>query len=164
MARQKAISLDVSKWQAARPTPTKDPEKFFHFRMIELAIANAKEVNLFGQPTDDALLARDWIARPKPDPHTDPDGFGRSFALCVYVLGSGELERAAEADGLSAEDFVRRWALAQIGNEAMFAAPECVARLANLVANPPADDPEPLFEVERVVPVLDQLSIFQVVA
>ena len=147
MAQQSA--LDVSKWQAARPRWVYTPALWFYFRMIEVAYLDARtEEN--GKPTDEALLARDWIAR-SGGYSTEGQSAGKStfvsFPECCQMLGlNPERERLALLDAIDK-------AVDSDNDEAW-------ARLDELAAREPQDDVEPLFDAPRVVPALDQLALF----
>jgi len=97
------------------------------------------------RPTDEALLARDWIAR-----SISPlDGRQRryvSFPECCAQLGVD-----AEASRLSL--------LAVIDDVADYDNDNADERLEALSAAELPDDDEPLFDAPRIVPVLDQLSL-----
>lgn len=153
MAQQS--TLDVSKWQAARPRWVYTPALWFYFRMIEVAYLDARtEEN--GTPTDEALLARDWIARSKPGVHEVPpqrhgpaagDPAFVSFPECCQMLGlNPERERLALLEAIDK-------AVDSDNDEAW-------ARLDELAAREPQDDVEPLFDAPRVVPALDQMALF----
>lgn len=139
MAQQS--TLDVSKWQAARPRWVYTPALWFYFRMIEVAYLDARtEEN--GTPTDEALLARDWIARSKPGVHEFV-----SFPECCQMLGlNPERERLALLEAIDK-------AVDSDNDEAW-------ARLDELAARELQDDVEPLFDAPRVVPALDQMALF----
>ena len=81
--------LDVSKWQAGRPRWVYTPALWFYFRMIEVAYLDARTQE-DGKPTDDALLARDWIARSVPAqrlPGVVLCAEFVSFSECCEMLG-----------------------------------------------------------------------------
>jgi hypothetical protein len=142
-------SLDVSKWQAARPRWVYTPALWFYFRMIEVAYLDARTFTMPPgaeklQPTDEALLARDWIARSTPA-GKGPDFM--SFPECCEMLGlDAERERTA--------------LLAAIDSAVDLDTDEAWARLEDLSAREPVDDVEPLFDAPRVVPALDQIALF----
>ena len=104
-----------------------------------------------GKPTDEALLARDWIARSEAAP-TWVYALGAeheflSFAECCQILGiDPKVERAALLEAIDK-------AVDSDNDEAW-------ARLDELSAREPQDDVEPLFDAPRVVPALDQLALF----
>lgn len=163
--------LDVSKWQAARKGPLYTPVMQFYLRMIRMALFEALRVqgsspyvqgwDASGAPMlddgpdftsryrlwDEAIMARHWIARPAPNPQTDREGWLLSF------------DAACEALGLNA-DHERVWMLDKIDAAADFDTDEVWARVEFLTANPPDESVEPLFEAPRVVPALDQGSLF----
>jgi hypothetical protein len=104
-----------------------------------------------GKPTDEALLARDWIARSEAAP-TWAYALGASheflsFPECCQILGlDPDVERAALLEVIDK-------AVDSDNDEAW-------ARLDELSAREPQDDVEPLFDAPRVVPALDQLALF----
>jgi hypothetical protein len=104
-----------------------------------------------GRPTDEALLARDWIARSEAAP-TWAYALGArhefmSFPECCQILG------------LDAE--VERVVLLEVIDKAVDTDnDEAWARLDELSTREPQDDVEPLFDAPRVVPALDQLALF----
>ncbi|HZP03430.1 MAG TPA: hypothetical protein VFB43_00925 [Terracidiphilus sp.] len=139
--------LDVSKWQAAREQFHYDPVLWFFYRFVEVAYLDAKTTLWSGEPSDEALLARDWIARSEdPPPHLIHDFV--SFPLCCRVLGlNPDNERTALLEAI--DKAVER-------NDE-----DCAwARLDVLSALEPKDDIEPLFDAPRIVPVLDQIALF----
>lgn len=97
-------------------------------------------------PTDDALLARDWIARSETPEDTTQHRY-LSFAQCCGVLGVDT-------------DRSRMNLLAAIDAASDYDTDECWERLKTLSAEELPDDDEPLFDAPRVVPVLDQVSLF----
>ncbi len=167
--------LAVSKWQAARRKAFYDPAMQFFLRMIRTALDEAKAVNgvpcpylvgwdATGEPCymgheagalspakwqswDDAVMARAWIARETPDRHGDECGYILSFEHCCEVLG---LDADHEAT----------WMLREIDECADFDTEEVHARVQWLTENPPDEVEEELFEGMRVVPKLDQGSLF----
>jgi hypothetical protein len=154
MAQQS--TLDVSKWQADRPKWLYTPALWFYFRMIEVAYLDAKtpilvehpsdtSVKSLRIPTDEGLLARDWIARSQPA--ADADRAFMSFPECCEMLG---LDAGRERVVL----------LAMIDAAVDYDTDEAWARLEELSAREMADDVEPLFDAPRVVPALDQLTLF----
>jgi len=137
-------TLDVSKWQTARPRWVYTPALWFYFRMIEVAFLDARTQE-GGKPTDEALLARDWIARSQPAEAGAHDFV--SFPECCEMLGlNHEIERLALLNAIDK-------AVDVDNNEAW-------ERLDELSAREPIDDVEPLFEAPRVVPALDQMALF----
>lgn len=137
--------LDVSRWQAARPRWVYTPTLWFYYRMIEVAFLDAR-TQKGGKPTDEALLARDWIARSTPPVARAAHEFV-SFPECCAMLGlDAEQERLALLDAIDKA--------VDLDND------EAWARLEELAARTPVDDVEPLFDAPRVVPALDQISLF----
>lgn len=149
--------LDVSKWQAARPRWVYTPALWFYYRMIEVAFLDARTQE-GGKPTDEALLARDWIATSEMPRYGNtvaasprmviraPHEFV-SFPACCQMLGlDAEQERVALLDAIDK-------AVDSDNDEAW-------TRLEELAAREPLDDVEPLFDTPRVVPALDQLALF----
>lgn len=137
--------MDVSKWQSARPRWVYTPALWFYYRMIEVALLDARTKD-GGLPTDEALLARDWIARSQPPAAGAPHEFV-SFPECCQVL-------SLDAD-------VERTALLETIDKAVDTDnDEAWARLDELAAREPLDDVEPLFDAPRVVPALDQMALF----
>jgi len=104
-----------------------------------------------GQPTDEALLARDWIARSEAAP-TWAYALGASheflsFPECCQILGlDPDVERAALLEVIDKA--------VDMDND------EAWARLDELSTREPQDDVEPLFDAPRVVPALDQMALF----
>jgi len=157
--------LDVSNLQPARREWSYTPTMQFYRRMIEMALIDCNcslgiaalshgvlvalpnpSADPASTPTDDALLARDWIARSET-----PAPFGErrflSFATCCEQLGANvEGSRVALLDA--------------IDRAADFDSDEAWARLEVLSQSEPKDDVEPLFDAPRIVPALDQLSLF----
>jgi hypothetical protein len=136
----------------------------FYLRMIRTALDEAKAVKgvacpyvsmpwgvevveCIAESWDSAIMARAWIARETPDRHADREGFLLSF------------EHACEVLGLNS-DYEATWMLREIDECADFDTEEVHARVEWLNANPPDDVDEPMFEAFRVVPVLDQGSLF----
>lgn len=139
MARQS--TLDVSKWQAARPRWAYQPVLWFYHRMIEVAYLDAcTQAN--GAPSDAALLARDWIACSQPGRHEFV-----SFPECCEMLG---LDPETERLGL----------LGAIDAAVDMDTDDAWARLADLAAHAPQGDLTPLFNAPRVVRVLDQMTLW----
>ncbi len=104
-----------------------------------------------GRPTDEALLARDWIARSEAAP------------TWAYALGAAHefmsFPECCQILGIDAE--VERVALLEVIDKAVDTDnDEAWARLDELSAREPQDDVEPLFDAPRVVPALDQLALF----
>ena len=155
-------TLDVSKWQAARRRWLYTSALWFYYRMIEVAFLDARTIvrtegplrpgeALPTYPTDEALLARDWIARSAPVPAKVYVSGARhefvSFPECCEMLGlNADVERVALLDA--------------IDNAVDSDNDEAWERLAELSAREPLDDAEPLFNAPRVVPALDQITLF----
>ncbi len=137
--------MNTSKWQAARPEISYSPVQQFYLRMIRTAFDEAKTAAT--EMSDEAIMARAWIARETPDPHMDREGYLLSFAHCCDVLW------------LNA-DHEMTWMLREIDACADFDTDEVYARLDELTENPPDEVEEELFEAVRVVPALDQGSMF----
>jgi hypothetical protein len=143
MAQQS--KLDVSKWQASRRAWQYTPVLWFYDRMVEVALLDAmSQAGL--QVTDNALLARDWIARSELAPPKPPRKYV-SFPECCQMLGLN-----AEAERMALLEMIDRQA--DCDND------EAWARLEVLSASEPADDIEPLFDAPRCVPALDQMTMF----
>jgi hypothetical protein len=149
--------LDVGKWQAARPQWVYSPVLWFFYRMIEEAYIDAcAGVPMVGPlhggetrillPTDEGLLARDWIARSTPVHNA---GYYKyvSFSECCEML-------SLNADRQRVELLNTIDAVVDMDND------EAWARLERLRARELPDDTEPLFDAPRVVPVRDQLALF----
>jgi hypothetical protein len=148
-------SLDVSRWQAARPRWVYTPALWFYFRMIEVAYLDARTFTMPPgaeklQPTDEALLARDWIARSEPAERIP------GVVICAEFVSFPE---CCEMLGLDAER-ERTALLAAIDGAVDLDTDEAWARLEELSAREPVDDVEPLFDAPRVVPALDQIALF----
>jgi hypothetical protein len=142
--------LDVSKWQASRRKFLYTPVLWFYYRMIEVAFLDAR-ATVNGKPTDAALLGRDWIARSEPvaRPANAPALPWEyvDFPECCRMLGlNPDVERTA--------------LLEMIDRAIETDDDECWARLEVLSASEQVDDVEPLFDAPRVVPALDQLTLF----
>ena len=144
--------LDVSKWYAARRQFLYTPVLWFYHRMIVAAVLDAhskvETEPLSGKqkPSDEALLARDWIARSEDAPAMADHKFV-SFPECCRMLSlDPEVERPA--------------LLALIDQAVDTDNDEAWARLEELSAREPADDVEPLFDAPRIVPALDQAVLF----
>ena len=137
--------LDVSRWQAARRQFYYVPALWFFYRMIQVAFLDARTV-VDGQPTDEAILARDWIARSAPASAQTKFGFV-SFPECCKVLSlDPDVERVA--------------LLEMIDKQIDLDTDETWARLAELSAQDARDDVEALFDAPRIVPALDQITLF----
>jgi len=84
------------------------PYLLYPRRMIDKAIADGKETHK-GEPTEDALLAREWVAY-RPDWKSPKDWYG-SFEWCCHWLGLNiEQERnraTSEIDGGLANGILR---------------------------------------------------------
>jgi hypothetical protein len=147
MAQQS--QLDVSKWQASRRQWLYTPVLWFYWRTVEAALLDVR-CDAEGRPTDQALLARDWVARSERS-EIRGQGSGKrrfvSFPECCEILGlNTEAERIALLDMID-----------KLGD---FDSDEAWARLEALSNAPPMDDDEPLFDAPRVVPALDQMRMF----
>jgi hypothetical protein len=160
--------LDVSKWQAAAREWNYSPTMQFYRRMIEMALIDCNcslgitalshgvmvalpnpSADPASMPTDEALLARDWIARseaPAPCEECEECRF-ISFAMCCEQLG-------ANVDGS------RVALLDAVDRTADFDSDESWTRLEVLSQAESKDDVEPLFDAPRIVPAIDQLSLF----
>ena len=145
--------LDVSKWQAARRQWQYTPVLWFYYRMIEVAYLDAcgKDGD---RPTDEAVLARDWIAcseSPAWEPAAQVSAkCGRryvSFPECCQMLCMD-----ADVERMTLLEMIDR--SQDCDND------ESWARLEVWSASEPLDDVEPLFDAPRVVPALDQLTLF----
>jgi hypothetical protein len=133
-------------WQRDLATILYDPALWFYYRMIEVAVIDALTLGEDGRPTDEALLARDWIACSEAIPPGAPYEFV-SFPECCQRLGlKVDVHKVA--------------LLKRIDQAADFDLDELWARLEEISANEPKDDPEPLFEAFRCVPALDQMALF----
>lgn len=118
------------------------PSLWLYLRMIQYAVIDATR-GRHSQPSDEALLARDWIAT---SDGIDWGGGFLSFEHCCSVLG---LDTDAERVAL----------LERIDRTRDFDNPECWHRLAALRAQDP--EPQPVFAQMRCVPVLDQMRFFE---
>jgi len=142
--------LDVSRWQAAARGFLYTPVLWFFYRMIEVALIDARSKEA-GLPTDEALLARDWIARSEEAP-SDMFALGAPHSFVSFPECCRMLELDPE---------VQRVALLEAIDKAVDTDnDEAWARLDELSAREPQDDVEPLFDAPRVVPALDQLVLF----
>lgn len=159
MAQQQS-RLDVSKWQAARRQFQYAPVLWFYYRMIEVAFLDARG-SAGHSPSDEALLARDWIARSEDVSHPpivrvtpvawpcaeNPPHEYVSFPECCRMLClNADVERVALLGMIDS--------VVDCDND------EAWQRLEELSASEPADDVEPLFKAPRVVAALDQMSLF----
>ena len=97
-------------------------------------------------PSDEALLARDWIATSESLPPLLRGDFV-SFPECCERLGlSVDAERVALLERIDAGGY--------------FDTDEAWERLAALEVAVEDDDAEALFDAFRVVPALDQFTMF----
>jgi hypothetical protein len=140
-----AQTLDVNRWHACRPQYTYTPAMWFFHRLIESAYLDATAI-VDRRPSDEAILARDWIACSIELPAASEPGFV-SFAECCHWLG---IDANTEMVGLLEK-------IDQLGD---FDTDEAFERLESLSLQEAADDPEPLFEDMRIVPAVDQLTMF----
>ena len=161
--------IDVSKWQAAQREYVYDPVLHFFFRTLENALIDCNcelmhVSNAHGLlwarpmptatsnwvPSDEALVARDWVAR---SVIPGDDTAFLSFEICCLALGIDPDKQRVQF--LSAID--------QAGD---YDTDENWNRLDEVSSHEPADDEEPLFDALRVVPaevvaqVVDQLQLF----
>lgn len=133
----------VDWWQADLCKWVYDPAMWFSYRMIEVAYLDAKDQG--PMPSDEALLARDWIATSQSLPALTESDYV-SFPECCERLGlNADVERMALLERIDA------------GGD--FDNDEAWERLAVLELVEPKDDIEALFEAYRVVPALDQLTM-----
>lgn len=132
-------------WQRDLAVLTYTPVLWFYYRMIEVAVIDA-HITEDGKPTDDALLARDWIACSEERPAGAAYEFV-SFPECCKLLGvDADAQRVA--------------LLERIDKAADFDTDELWDRLEEISKAEPKDDPEPLFDAFRCVPALDQMALF----
>jgi hypothetical protein len=117
----------------------------FYKRNIERAHYDACNNIVDGFPEDDAILARDWIARPTPNPQEERVDYFKSFAYACEVL---DRDVAAE----------RKRLLSEIDARADYHSKAVEARLRAIYEDSP--DPEERFEGMRVVPEVDQLRMY----
>lgn len=88
------MSLQVSKWQAARRDFSYHPFLQFFLRLIVNAELDARKRRADGSPADEALLARAWFACETKAGARDED-YVTSFSHCCHVLNRDEdTERA----------------------------------------------------------------------
>ena len=112
------------------------------------AMKSGRWFPLLGQiPSDEAIMARHWIASAAPDPQVDREGWVLSFDAACLALGLKP-------------DNERLWMLEKIDAAADFDTDEVWARIEYLTENPPDESEEPLFDAPRVVPALDQGCLF----
>lgn len=140
------MSLDVSRWQCFRPGFSYTPVMHLWLRLVTTAMIDAHDVRA-GVPSDRALLARDWFARPTPDPHQDPEGYAMSFGFCCRLFGL-------------CEDSERLAFLSMIDELGDFDTDDDWSRLEALTSQPLEEEPEEIFQSFRVVPELDQMRMF----
>jgi hypothetical protein len=167
-AMEQQSKLDVSKWQAARRQWSYTPTMQFYRRMIEMALIDCNcslgiaalshgvlvalpnpSADPAATPTDEALLARDWIARSETP---TPRGFFQEHRFLSFALCCGQLGVNVEGSRVALLDAVDR--------AADFDSDDAWDRLEVLSQSEPKDDVEPLFDAPRIVPALDQLSLF----
>jgi hypothetical protein len=140
------MRYDDSRWQTDRPVWAYTPVMQFWKRLIETAMIDAEDCRN-GVPTDRALLARAWFARPTPDPLLEPEEYATCFSFACHVLNLNE-----EAERLAF--------LSMIDAFGDYDTDECWERLEALQTKPLIEEPEELFHSFRVVPELDQMSMF----
>jgi hypothetical protein len=97
-------------------------------------------------PSDDALLARDWIAY-SITPRDLTQRRYLSFAECCRQLGVAWEQSRANL-------------LAVVDKAADYSTDAVRERLAALRVADLPDDVEPLFDAPRIVPAVDQISLF----
>jgi hypothetical protein len=114
-----------------------------HAALVALPLPGADPA---GRPTDDALLARDWIARSE----SPADGRVRRYLSFPECCGQIGVDVEASRTAL----------LAAIDAAGDYDNDEAWARLEELSARELPDDVEPLFDAPRVVPALDQIALF----
>ena len=137
-------NLQVDQWQAVQRKWLYSPVLWFSYRMVEVAYLDAKDQGPV--PSDEALLARDWIATSESLPPLLRGDFV-SFPECCERLGlSVDAERVALLERIDAGGY--------------FDTDEAWERLAALEVAVEDDDAEALFDAFRVVPALDQFTMF----
>lgn len=119
-----------------------------HGTLVALPLPGVYEVAIgpMERPTDDALLARDWIARSQ----SPKDGRTRRFLS--FPECCAQLDVDAESSRLAL--------LAVIDSVGDYDSDYADDRLEQLSAAELPDDVEPLFQTARIVPALDQFSLF----
>lgn len=160
--RVKSKTTSVDKWQQGRPQWNYNPALQFWWRFVQCTVADAMETEYPAgplrpgeswpidacRPSNEALLARDWIATSTPAGVFNGKRKFVSFDECCFWLGCNA---DAERVGLLA--------LIDAGQD--FDTTESWERLEVLRDGEP-EDTEALFELPdmfRVVPVRDQLTI-----
>ena len=123
----------------------KSPLALCYWRQIEVALEEAQDTR-YNKPTDEALLARDWIVRPSPA-RTDRLAFITSFQFACELL---ELP----------VDEMRARMLRVIDAKANFLTRDAIDRLERLKAEPLPGDEVERFAAPRVVPSRDQQRLF----
>ena len=123
----------------------KTPMHSMYKRLIDVAVEEARDVR-DGLPTDEAVLAIDWLLR-KADPKGSPTVYLMSMENCCNVL---------ESDVRRLRGNIRQY----LGYQTICTAQADHHRLFALTSKPLADDVEELFEDFRVVPALDQRTLF----
>jgi hypothetical protein len=136
-------NLQVDQWQAARRKWFYDPVLWFSYRMVEVAYLDAKDQG--SRPSDEALLARDWIATSESLPPRVESDFVSFPECCERLCLNADVERMALLERIDA------------GGE--FDSDEAWERLAVLELAELKDDVEAIFEAFRVVPALDQFNM-----
>jgi hypothetical protein len=157
--------MDVNSWQAARRQWNYCPALQFFARMVCVALIDCKctlavapvacgslvALALRGAdpaavPTDEALLARDWIARSLSPADRMERRFLSFDECCAQLSVDAEKSRVA--------------LLAAVDAAGDYDTDENWERLAELIAREPMDDFEPLFDAPRIVAALDQMALF----
>lgn len=123
----------------------REPLMLCYWRQIEVALEEAQD-SKDGEPTDEALLARDWIVRPSPS-RLDRAAFITSFQFACELLE------------LPIEE-MRARLLAVIDAKQQFNTRQCAERLTRLKSNPLPGDEDEVFTAPRVVPSRDQQRLF----
>lgn len=140
-------SIDVSRWQAHQSRWKYDPTLWFYWRFAMCTLADAMKSRC-GVPTDDALLARAWIASSAGGEVVDGKRPYLSFDECCHWLGLD-----ADAERLAC--------LEMIDAASEFDTDECWERLEALSQDCDQESGEH-YEVPvwaRVVPALDQMDL-----
>lgn len=132
-------------WRGLNPRVL-SPVHYFYLRMIDVTVEEARDTK-DGIPTDDAVLAVDWLIARKAEPLGDRLTYLCSIENCAAVLS---------VDVRRLRGNIRRYLRYQV----IATAQADVARLYMLTSKPLDGDEDELFDALRVVPVLDQGNLF----
>ena len=137
------MGMSASRFAISRPKWNYSPVMWAYWRMCMFNLHEATKIGADGTPTDDALLARLWIATETS--HRSPE-YDFSFSACMGILGLNE-------------DSERYGCLNIIDEVSDHDTDECDKRREYLLENPPYSDEDVDFDGYRVVPEVDQLQL-----